>query len=69
MFGHLKRVNQTYIEHWFDAINYSFISLKASFYFFIHSFCPDLYEFDGSKTIKELNTNLEEKKRRLNIKD
>ncbi len=67
MFRHLQQVNQSYISHFCDSINYSFISLKASFYFLIHSLWPDLYEFDGSNTIKELHNILEEKKRKFKL--
>jgi hypothetical protein len=67
MFYHLKRVKQTYIEHFRDSFTYSFICLQASFYFFIHSLWPDLYEFDGSITIKRLNEYIEEKRHKLNF--
>jgi hypothetical protein len=66
MFIHLKQVNQSYVEHFYDGITYCGISLRASFYFFIHSLWPDLYEFDGSATIKELNAILDEKKQKIN---
>lgn len=65
MFRHLQKVKQTYFEHFFDGMYYCGISLKSSFYFFIHSLWPDLFEFDGSNTIKNLNDILEEKKMRL----
>jgi hypothetical protein len=67
MFEHLKKVNQNYVDHFNDGINFSFMSLKATFYFLIHSLWPDFYECDGSKTIKELHNILEEKKRKRNI--
>lgn len=66
MFYHLKRVKQTYTEHFRDSLTYSFTCLRASFYFFIHSLWPDLYEFDGSITIKRLNDYIEDKRRKLN---
>ncbi len=68
MFIHLKKTNQSYIEHFCDSMNYCCISFRASFYFFIHSLWPDLYEFDGSKTINELNNILENKKQKMSNK-
>ena len=55
MFVHLKKVNQTYFEHLLNAMFYSYLALKASFYFFIHSLIPDLFEYDGSILIYQLN--------------
>ena len=54
-FFHLKNVNQTYIEHFYAAMNYSFMAFKASFYFFIHAIWPDLFVINGSKQIEELH--------------
>jgi len=65
MFRHLQQVNQSYISHFYDSMNYSFISFRASFYFFIHSLWPDFYEFNGSNAIKELNNILDEKKQKI----
>ena len=65
-FCHLEKVNQNYLTHFNDAIFYSFISMKASFCFFIHSIYPDLFEFDGSQIIENLNNILIEKKKKLN---
>lgn len=66
-FKHLNLVKQTYFEHFFDAISYSYMASKASFYFLIHSLWPDLFEFDGSKQIEKLNAILVHKKNKLNI--
>jgi len=66
MFNHLKHVKQSYLEHFQDSSTYCYISLKASFYFFIHALWPDMYECNGSETISELNKILNEKKRKLN---
>ena len=52
---HLTRVKQDYWSHFFDAMLYSFIALKAFFYFFVHAIFPDLFEFDGSREIQKLN--------------
>jgi len=67
MFSHLRLVKQSYFEHFFDAISYSFMAFKASFCFFVHSIWPDLFEFDGSNLIARLNAILADKKRRLNL--
>jgi hypothetical protein len=64
-FTHLKYVKQTYLAHFMDAFSYSCSSFKAGFYFFIHAFCPDLFEFDGSREIDELNSILIYKRRAL----
>lgn len=64
-FKHLKYVKQNYLEHLYDALTYSFTSIKASVYFFIHGFCPDLFEFDGSNQIQNLNDILTNKKKKL----
>ena len=42
-FKHLAFANQTYWQHFMDSIKYSFISLKASFYFFCHAVWPDIF--------------------------
>ena len=55
MFKHLERINKGYFEHFFHAMSYCFISLSASFYFFIHAIYPDVFESDGSKQIRYLN--------------
>ena len=60
-FKHLAFANQTYFEHFKDAIKYSFISLKASFFFFCHAFWPDIFIKTGSDTIHDLSKNISEK--------
>jgi hypothetical protein len=67
MFYHLKKVNQNYIEHFRDSFTYSLLCLRASFYFLIHSLWPDLYEYDGSLTIRKLIHYIEEKSNKLNF--
>lgn len=62
MFHHLKIVKQTYLEHLYNAISYSFISCKASYFFFIHAIFPDLFEFNGSREIERLHNILIDKK-------
>ncbi len=53
-FNHLILNEQTYFSHFKNSMLYSYISLKASFYFFIHGIYPDIFEFNGSKTIYTL---------------
>ena len=60
-FKHLAFVDQTYYEHFCDAIKYSWCSLRASFYFFIHAFWPDIYIKHGSTSIHELSDIIREK--------
>jgi hypothetical protein len=60
-FKHLVFANQTYLEHFKDAIRYSFISLKASFFFFCHAVWPDIFTKTGSDTIHELSEKIYEK--------
>ena len=64
---HLNDIGQNYWEHFFDAISYSYISFKASFYFFVHSIFPDSFVFDGSREINNLNNILINKKRKYYI--
>ena len=64
-YHHLTRVKQHYWEHFFDAISYSFMAFKASCYFFVHAIFPDLFEFDGSREIKNLNDILVSKSKKL----
>jgi hypothetical protein len=54
-FNHLNENECSYINHFTNALKYSSISLKASFYFFIHAIFPDFYIDTGSKTINSLN--------------
>lgn len=64
-FTHLEYIKQTYIEHFIDAISYSFMALKACFFFFVHAFLPDIFEFDGSKLIEHLHNILLIKRSKL----
>lgn len=65
-FNHLQKIKQHYLEHFCEAMSYSFMSLRASCYFFVHSFYPDLFEFDGSMQIEQLNKLLMDKKMKTN---
>lgn len=64
-FIHLNYVKQTYCEHFIDAISYSCTAFKATCYFFVHAFWPDLFEFDGSREIEKLNDILAYKRKQL----
>jgi hypothetical protein len=58
-FMHLVFANQTYWEHFCDSLGYFKSSICASFYFFCHAFCPDIFEQSGSKKINELNDKIQ----------
>jgi len=60
-FIHLNINNQTYFQHFKDAIAYSFDSFKCSFYFLIHAIYPDLFITKGSEEITKLNEKIKEK--------
>lgn len=64
-FKHLKYVKQSYFEHFINAFSYSCRAFKAGFYFLVHSVWPDIFEFDGSREIEDLNSVLIYKKRKL----
>jgi hypothetical protein len=60
-FKHLIKAKQSYTTHFFDSIRYSCKALKAVFFFTVHAFLPDFYETNGSDTIKDLHTILQDK--------
>lgn len=60
-FKHLIFANQTYWEHFYDSFGYFKSCICASFYFFCHSFFPDIFEQSGSKKINELNDKIQMK--------
>lgn len=64
-FNHLKYVEQSYCEHFIDAFSYSCRAFKAGCYFFAHALWPDIFEFDGSREIDELNSILVYKRRKF----
>lgn len=66
MKSHLEIAQQTYIEHFKDAMYYSWVSLKSSFYFFIHALSPNTFQKNGSTNIKFLNDIFIEKFNKLN---
>ena len=57
-YKHLIAINQTYSQHFINAISYSFLSQKASVLFFIHAILPDTFTDDGSRTIKSLHEQM-----------
>jgi hypothetical protein len=65
-FNHLESVGQTYTEHFSDSMNYSWTSLKSSFYFFCHGFHPDIFETRGSSTIIDLSSVIKDKLNKIN---
>lgn len=54
-FYHLIKANQTYFEHFKDSFFYFRKSMRASFYFLVHSFYPDWFERAGSDEIFEIH--------------
>lgn len=65
-FVHLRFANQTYIEHMKDSLHYSWLSFKASFYFFIHAIYPDVFHHNGSDAITTINDEILEKYSNIN---
>ena len=45
---------QTYYQHFYQMIIYSSISIKASFYFFLHAIFPNYFTQRGFVTIHSL---------------
>lgn len=58
---HLKKNKQTYFEHLGESLSYSGRAFKASFYFFIHAFIPDLFQYNGSATVYSLTDTIKQK--------
>lgn len=55
---HLQQINQTYFQHFKNALTYSFICQHASVCFVIHAFYPDVLVQTGSKLIESLHQRL-----------
>ena len=51
---HPSSVNETYFEHMFIALGFSFRLVYASFAALVHSIFPFLFKKTASNTIKEL---------------
>lgn len=58
--SHLKFAKQTYFQHLKDSFKYGFITLKASFLFFVHGVFPE-YFTNTSDLIFELNDTIKKK--------
>lgn len=54
-FSHLKEINQTYIQHFRDAMFYSAVCFKLALCFFIHGLYPDSF-VNSSIELSRLNT-------------
>jgi hypothetical protein len=65
-FEHLDTNNQTYGEHFKEAIHYSFESFKCSIYFFIHALWPDSFKTKGSSKLNNLTEEIKDKYIRIN---
>ena len=59
-FKHLNTIKMNYNQHFKNSIYYSFTSLKASYYFLIHSIYPDIYTTSGTNTVRKLNNLIEQ---------
>jgi hypothetical protein len=59
--NHLNEIKQNYFSHFRDSMVFCGKSLKASFYFLIHAFYPDIFIKHGSTEIAELNSTIVEK--------
>lgn len=62
-FVHLNHLNVSYTKHFKHSICYSLMSLKCSYYFFIHALYPDVYVTSGSDTIKKLHNIISDNKK------
>lgn len=56
--GHLKDNGLSYCSHLKYSLTYALVSLKATFYFTIHAFCPNVFTTSGSETITTLDENI-----------
>lgn len=61
-FHHLQQINQSYLQHFCNALSYAFVCQKASLYFVVHALSPDRFVKDGSNEIKKLNNELSQTK-------
>lgn len=67
-FQHLIENDQTYFEHFKDAMYYSFESFKCSIYFLCHAVWPDSLKKNGSKKINKLHDEIKEKYKNMTNK-
>ena len=61
---HPKEVNETYLEHMWCAIKFSFKLECLAFAAFIHALFPFLCETTASDGIKELNDCMQERRKK-----
>ena len=60
---HPKSAGETYLQHFFKALNFSGLLLSLSFKALVHSVSPFIYESAVSSRIKRLNEELEQRKK------
>lgn len=63
MTTHLQHNNISYFKHLKRSLVFSLLSLKASLYFFIHSFFPNTFVSNGSETINYIDNKLRDHKK------
>jgi hypothetical protein len=68
-FHHLRQINQTYFQHFGNALSYAFVCQKASMYFVMHALFPDTAVNDGSTEIKKLHDKLSQTKDKMKTND
>jgi len=54
-FKHLEITEEGYLSHLKKNCKYALVSMKASFMFFIHGIWPDVFVYDASETLINLN--------------
>lgn len=60
-FQHLEDINQSYSDHFKDAIGYSWTAFKCSMIFFVHALYPDVLKTAGSKKLNKLHEIIQTK--------
>ena len=60
-FQHLKDANQSYFTHFKDSFYYACTALQASICFLLHAIYPDICTSAGSRIIRCLHTDIENK--------
>lgn len=58
---HPQSVNQTYLEHLRDGLDYGLTSCLSGGALIVHSFFPFLFQSTGSTMVKELNDRMQRK--------
>ncbi len=59
-YQHLQKINQTYFQHLQNAFSYAAQCQKASLYFMVHAFYPDMFVDDGSTMVRRLHERLQQ---------